>query len=152
NLGVDQPIGFFLHTPWPARCTFSSLPHHREIVEAMLAFNLIGFQTDDDCKNFADYVKVELGVTQVGDRVATSTGFCRLATFPIGIDADEFAKRATKAAAGPVIGRLRQSLQGSRLAIGADRVDYSKGLPNRLHAFDRLLTTQPAMKGQVSYL
>jgi len=152
KLGVEQPIGFFLHTPWPARGTVLALPHHREIVEAMLAFSLIGFQTEDDQRNFADYVKTELGMTPIGDRIATAHGHCRLATFPIGIDADEFARRATKAAAGPTIARLRQSLQGARLAIGVDRVDYSKGLPNRMLAFDRLLTTQPTLKGQLSYL
>src|SRR5690349_24147903 len=79
-------------------------------------------------------------------------GACRLATFPIGIDVDEFARRATKAAAGPQIARLRSSLAGAKLAIGVDRVDYSKGLTNRLRAFDRLFTKQPNLKGQVSLL
>jgi trehalose 6-phosphate synthase len=152
ELGIEHPIGFFLHTPWPERCTLTSIPHHREIVEAMLAYNLIGFQTDDDQNNFADYVKSELGMTRVGDMIMSPYGICRLATFPIGIDVDEFSRRATKASAGQAVARLRSSLQGSKLVIGADRVDYSKGLTNRIRAFDRMLTTQPALRGEVSYL
>ena len=56
DLGVTQPIGFFLHTPWPARAVIGGVPHHRELVEAMLAYDLIGFQTEDDCENFLSYV------------------------------------------------------------------------------------------------
>ena len=152
QLGIEQPIGFFLHTPWPECCTFSSMPHHREIVEAMLAFSLIGFQTEGDQRNFADYIKSELGMTMVNDMIMSPHGICRLATFPIGIDVEEFSRRATKASAGQAVARLRSSLQGSKLVIGADRVDYSKGLTNRVRAFDRMLTTQPALKGEVSYL
>ena len=152
RLGVEQPIGFFLHTPWPTSCTFAAMPNHREIAEAMLAFSLIGFQTDEDRKNFAEYVRKEFQLAEVNDAFSSNYGVCRLATFPIGIDVEEFARRATKSAAGPAVSRLRSSLQGAKLAIGADRVDYSKGLPNRIRAFDRLLTTQPSWKGGVSYL
>ena len=128
------------------------MPNHREIVEAMLAFSLIGFQTDDDRDNFAEYVRREFQVAIVNDEFITPYGTCRLATFPIGIDVEEFARRATKASAGQAVARLRSSLQGAKLAIGADRVDYSKGLANRIRAFDRLLTTQPTYKGAVSFL
>lgn len=152
RLGVEQPIGFFLHTPWPEAATIRALPNHRDIVQAMLCFDLVGFQTQDDQQNFANYLADELGISVADDAVMTSRGLCRLATFPIGIDAEEFARRANKAAAGPAITRLRTSLQGAKLAIGVDRVDYSKGLPNRIRAFDRLLTTQESLKGDVTYL
>ena len=152
QLGVEQPIGFFLHTPWPARATVCAMPYHREIVQAMLAFDLVGFQTDEDQANFADYLREELGLPVVDDGVTSNHGVCRLGTFPIGIDVEEFARRATKAAAGPEVGRLRASLQGAKLAIGVDRVDYSKGLINRIRAFDRMFTIQPNLKGEVSLL
>ncbi len=152
QLGVEQPIGFFLHTPWPARSTICSMPHHREIVQAMLAFDLVGFQTDEDHENFASYLKEELGLSVANDVVMSRHGPCRLATFPIGIDVEEFSRRATKAAAGPEIARLRASLQGAKLAIGVDRIDYSKGLTNRIRGFERMLDKQPALKGQVSLL
>jgi trehalose 6-phosphate synthase len=152
ELGIEQPLGFFLHTPWPARGTIVGLPHHRELVDAMLHYSLIGFQTEADRQHFAEYVRDELGLHVFNDEIHTGAGLCRIATFPIGIDVDAFAQRATKAAASPEINRLRASLNGAKLAIGVDRIDYSKGLPNRMRAFDRLLTTQPSMRGQVSFL
>src|SRR5487761_936190 len=71
DLGVTQPIGFFLHTPWPARDVIEGVPHHRDLVEAMLAYDLIGFQTEDDCENFASYLSSTLGLV-VDDGVVIS--------------------------------------------------------------------------------
>src|ERR1700680_3368746 len=62
NLGLTQPLGFFLHTPWPAHAMSEGVPHHRELIEAMLACDLIGFQTTDDCENFLDYLSSDLGL------------------------------------------------------------------------------------------
>ena len=128
------------------------VPHHRELIEAMLAYDLIGFQTEDDRENFADYVADELGLDVIDDLIASPRGFSRIAAFPIGIDAEAFASRAAKAVTRHDLGRLRASLQGVKLAIGVDRVDYSKGLENRVRAFDRMLVAQPALKGEVSLL
>src|SRR3979409_2705899 len=72
ELGVTHPVGFFLHTPWPARDIISGVPHHRELVEAMLAYDLIGFQTADDCENFLGYVSSELDLALPDGRVAVS--------------------------------------------------------------------------------
>ena len=152
SLGIEQPIGFFLHTPFPSRDVLHSLPHHRELVEAMLSYDLIGFQTDDDRTNFADFLKNELGLVASGDTFYSDHGATRLGTFPIGIDVKAFAERAVKASARPEITRLRSSLQGARLAIGVDRVDYSKGLANRFRAFDHMLQAQPLLKRTVSLL
>lgn len=152
KLGVTQPIGFFLHTPWPAVHVAASVPHHRELAEAMLAFDLIGFQTDEDRDNFADYLRQELGTKLRGDLVASRQRASRLATFPIGIDPEQFAQYANKAASHPQALRLRMSLNGARLAIGVDRLDYSKGLHNRIRAFDRMLEIQPTLKRHVGML
>jgi len=150
--GVRGPIGFFLHTPWPARAIISCVPHHRELIEAMLAYDLIGFQTEDDCENFLGYLQSELGLT-VADGVVTSRyGKSRCAVFPIGIDVEKFALQAAKASSHPDVSRLRRSLNGERLVIGVDRLDYSKGLVNRINAFDRMLAAQPALKRTVSML
>ena len=153
DLGVTQPIGFFLHTPWPARDVIEGVPHHRELVEAMLAYDLIGFQTDDDCENFASYLTSTLGLV-VDDGVVMSRqyGTTRIAVFPIGIDVEKFARQATKAVSHPDVSRLRRSLNGEKLAIGVDRLDYSKGLVNRINAFDRMWTTHPSMARTVSLL
>src|ERR1700760_1477795 len=152
DLGVDQPIGFFLHTPWAPRDVIEGVPHHRELVEAMLAYDLIGFQTEDDCENFSSYLSSTLGLT-VEDGVVTSQhGATRIAVFPIGIDVGKFARQAAKAVSHPDVSRLRRSLNGEKLAIGVDRLDYSKGLVNRIKAFDRMWTTHPSLARTVSRL
>jgi trehalose 6-phosphate synthase len=153
DLGVTQPIGFFLHTPWPARDVIEGVPHHRDLVEAMLAYDLIGFQTDDDCENFASYLSSTLGLV-VADGVVMSQrhGVTRIAVFPIGIDVEKFARQAAKAVSHPDVSRLRRSLNGEKLAIGVDRLDYSKGLVNRINAFDRMWTTHPSLARTVSLL
>src|SRR5258708_4105406 len=150
DLGVTEPLGFFLHTPWPARAVIGGVPHHRELVEAMLAYDLIGFQTEDDCENFLSYVQSDLGLF-VQDRIATSRyGASRAAVFPIGIDPEKFAQQAAKAVSHPDVSRLRRSLNGEKLAIGVDRLDYSKGLISRINAFDRMWTTQPQLARTLS--
>src|SRR3981189_349189 len=145
ELGVTQPIGFFLHTPWPARSIVEGVPHHRELVEAMLAYDLIGFQTEDDCESFISYLSSELGLKIESGVVASRYGPSHIAVFPIGIDPEKFAPQAAKAVAHPDVSRLRRSLNGEKLAIGVDRLDYSKGLINRINAFDRMWTPQPAL-------
>ena len=152
DLGVTQPIGFFLHTPWPARAVMGGVPHHRELVEAMLAYDLIGFQTQDDCDNFLSYVEQDLGLLVQGGIVASRYGTSHVQVFPIGIDPEKFAAQAAKAVSHPDVSRLRRSLNGEKLAIGVDRLDYSKGLINRINAFDRMWTLQPTLGRAVSLL
>ena len=152
RLEVGRPIGFFLHTPWAERNTIVALPHHADLVSAMLAYDLIGFQTDDDRRNFEDYLQWEFGLTVTDGAVSSKYGITRLGTFPIGIDVDEFAGRAVRAIARPEISRLRASLQGTKLALGVDRLDYSKGLSNRMLAFNRMFDLEPSLKRAVSLL
>ncbi|MFD2181264.1 alpha,alpha-trehalose-phosphate synthase (UDP-forming) [Rhodoplanes azumiensis] len=163
KLDVNLPIGFFLHTPMPGRDAMVAVPHHRELIEAMLAYDLIGFQTIDSQRNFESYLSRELGLavtraaaTSTAPRGATTVrsrrGETRLGTFPITIDAETFASRATKAAARPEVSRLRSSLHGGRLVVGVDRVDYSKGIPNRLRGFAHLLDTEPALRREVTLM
>ena len=152
DLGVTRPLGFFLHTPWPVRAVMEGVPHHRELVEAMLAYDLIGFQTEDDCENFLEYLSSGLGLESEDGIVTSRHGKSRVAVFPIGIDAEKFALQAAKAVSHPDVSRLRRSLNGEKLAIGVDRLDYSKGLVNRINAFDRMWTLQPALTRTVSLL
>jgi trehalose 6-phosphate synthase len=152
DLGVTRPLGFFLHTPWPVRAVMEGVPHHRELVEAMLAYDLIGFQTEDDCENFLEYLSSGLGLESEDGVVTSRHGKSRVAVFPIGIDAEKFALQAAKAVSHPDVSRLRRSLNGEKLAIGVDRLDYSKGLVNRINAFDRMWTLQPALTRTVSLL
>jgi trehalose 6-phosphate synthase len=152
RLGIEHPVGFFLHTPFPTRDMVQSLPHHRELVQAMLAYDLIGFQTNEDRANFAEYLVHELDLTIRADSVATERGTTRLASFPIGIDATAFAERAARSFNRAEVARLRSSLLGARLVIGVDRLDYSKGLENRFRAFDLMLRNDPALRRTVRLL
>src|SRR4051794_8790150 len=152
DLGVTEPVGFFLHTPWPARGIMETVPHHRELIEAMLACDLIGFQTKGDCENFLACVETDLGLAVRDGVVRSRYGETRIAVFPIGIDPDKFAQQAAKAMSHPDVSRLRRSLNGEKLAIGVDRLDYSKGLVNRINAFDRMWTAQPSLARTVSLL
>ncbi len=152
RLGISRPIGFFLHTPWAERHAMAAVPHQAEIVREMLAYDLIGFQTVEDRQHFEDFLRIELGIMTADGTIATEWGWTQLATFPIGIDVNEFAKRATDAASRGEVSRLRASLQGAKLVLGVDRLDYSKGLANRVRAFDRMLEHEPKLKGSVSML
>ena len=152
DLGITERIGFFLHTPWPTRAIMGGVPHHRELIEAMLAYDLIGFQTEDDCENFVSYISSTLGLVVDDGVVASKQGTTRIAVFPIGIDVEKFARQAAKAISHPDVSRLRRSLNGEKLAIGVDRLDYSKGLINRISAFDRMWTAQTSLTRTVSLL
>jgi trehalose 6-phosphate synthase len=153
KLGVNKRIGFFLHTPWPKRRVMVQLPQFRELVEAMLAYDLIGFQTDRDRDNFVDLLRNEMQIPCSGNNFCRSGyGATRLASFPIGIDTESFSTRARDADSDPLVQRLRTSLGSRQLVIGVDRVDYSKGLSQRLQAFDHLLDTNPKLHRRLTFL
>jgi trehalose 6-phosphate synthase len=151
-LGIRRPIGFFLHTPLPERSALTAVPNHRDLIRAMLAYDQIGFQTESDRDNFVDYVTQVLDLDCSDDVVTSPHGTTRLGVFPISIDAEAFAARATKSAARPEVARLRSSLHGAKLVIGVDRVDYSKGIANRIHGFARMLEAQPTLRRAVAML
>jgi trehalose 6-phosphate synthase len=150
--GIMQPIGFFLHTPFPARNVMLGVPQHDELIRAMMSFDIIGFQTEDDVANFADYLTRELGLTGRNNTFVINGRRVHLHAFPIGINVEEFAERAAKSSARPEITRLRASLMGRKLAIGVDRLDYSKGLPNRIRALERMFDLQPERRGTMHLL
>ncbi|MFK4531912.1 trehalose 6-phosphate synthase [Bradyrhizobium ottawaense] len=142
--GVQQPIGFFLHTPWPAPHV-QLLPHHRELVESMLAYDLIGFQTDEDRQNFLACVRADLELTPDENGVVISRNgrVTRCQVFPIGIDTDRFAQYAADAGSHADALLLLQGLDREKLAVGVDRLDYTKGLDNRVRAIDHRLNKEP---------
>jgi trehalose 6-phosphate synthase len=152
TLGVTTPVGFFLHTPWPVPSIVESVPYQRELITAMLAYDLIGFQTAEDCENFRACLRNLSGLKFQGELVLSPHGRTRLATFPIGIDVEKFTREAAKAVTHPDVTRLSRSLNGARLAIGVDRLDYSKGLINRIKAFDRMWAMRPQLTRAVSLL
>src|SRR6201747_74557 len=152
DLGITQPIGLFMHTPWPTRAVIAGVPHHRAVIESMLAYDLIGFQTDDDCENFLSYAQSDLDLVVHDSVVISHHGRTRAEVFPIGIDPQKFSQLAAKAVTHPDVSRLRRSLNGEALAIGVDRLDYFKGLGKRIKGFDRVWTLAPQAKRATSLL
>ena len=151
--GVKNRIGFFLHIPWPARRLFTTLPQHQSLVEAMFAYDLVGFQTEDSRSAFEDYVVQEVGgVVQDGVEATAFGRRLRLGVFPIGLDASAFAEAVKGEAARAWRERMRESLIGRRMIIGVDRLDYSKGLEERFLAYEDYLQATPEALEQVFLL
>ena len=151
--GVTQPMGFFLHTPFPAMEIFTALPSHYALVRALCSYDVVGFQTENDLRAFLDYIVHEAGGSILGDHLIRAFGrTVRVEVFPIGIDTEDFVESARQAADSESTKRLRKRV-GKRLwLIGVDRLDYSKGLVERFHSFERLLETRPEYRGKVTLM
>ena len=153
QLGVRQPLGFFLHTPFPAWQVLLTLPNHAALVRALTAYDLVGFQTAIDVRAFCDYVVGEAGGTVAEDGTVEAFGHrFRVGSYPIGIDPDRVAEMAREAAASRAAERLRASLGERKLIIGVDRLDYSKGLLARFRAFERLLEREPSSRRTTTFI
>jgi trehalose 6-phosphate synthase len=150
---VGNPIGFFLHIPFPAPEVLAGLPNADRLVRRMLAYDVVGFQTSRDAANFRRFAVEELGARELGDeQLEVSGGKVVARAFPIGIDAAGFARQATTPEARRHTARAEKLLAGRQQIIGVDRIDYSKGLPERFRAFGRLLEDYPENRGQVSLM
>ena len=153
RLRVDNPIGFFLHIPFPAPEVLATLPVHEALVRALFAYDLVGFQTENDLQAFRDYVEREAGGWIGRDGTIHAYGrSVRAGSFPISIDTRLVAARAARAASTRRAARLRDSLSDQRLVIGVDRLDYTKGLVHRFDAVERLLETNPQYRRAVVVL
>lgn len=153
-LGMKHRVGFFLHVPFPHFQLLRALPKSTEIVRALLAYDLVGFQTETDRASFLDAVRLTHGADAVrnGGSVSAEVPAVRTGVFPIGVDVKGVGQSAARAAAAGVVQRSVQSLLGRRLIIGADRLDPSKGLLERFRAYRQFLEDYPEQRGQVTYL
>ena len=152
--GVTNRIGFFLHVPMPSSDLLAALPAHRELFAGLSSYDLVGFQTVRDLERFQDYVRLFGGgkvVTQGELETADGRRF-RAGAFPISIDTQGIARQAAAAMRKPAVQRLRASLTDRGLAIGVDRLDYSKGLPERFRAVERYLEKYPEQRGNLTFL
>ena len=149
SAGCRQRMGFFLHIPWPSLEVLLALPMHRQIVKALCAYDLLGFQTEDHLLCFQDYIRREAGGEVGKDGTVKAFGrTLRAAAFPIGVDTEMFAKMAAESEGSRQVVRLQESLGSRDLMIGVDRLDYSKGLIKRVEAFEHLLTAYPDNRGK----
>ena len=151
--GFKGRLGFFLHIPFCPPEIFMALPASHDIVRALLAFDLLGFQTPTDRRNFANFCVQELGGEKLpGDRIRVGARIVQASAFPIGIDAEAFARFAVSPEAGEHEEMLRDLARGRLQIVGVDRLDYSKGLVQRLLGFERLLEDFPEHRGRVNFL
>ena len=140
KMGMENKIGFFLHTPFPPLDIFAKLPWCTLILEALLEYDVVGFQTRRDRNNFAYCVESMLKGLNVDARkqVSTMTTPKReigIGSFPISIDFRDFARQAASADVVQAAKRLRETIPNQQIVISVDRLDYSKGIPEKLRAF-----------------
>ena len=145
---LDNPLGFYLHIPFPSPEVMMALPWHRELAKALCAYDLIGFQTRRDLQNFQDFLQREMDARIDSDGNLQAFGrTLRANAFPIGIDTDNFAAMASSIE--PQKPRSSENGQRIRQIIGVDRLDYTKGLVERFRAFEALIETHPEHRGRV---
>lgn len=155
-LGIQRRTGFFLHIPFPSVDIFLKLPWRDRVLQALLEYDLIGLQTLRDRRNLLaclQYLRPDVKVISRGGPVLTlevGERQVRLGSFPISIDFATFASRAATAKVSSRTAWIRKGLMGSRLILGTDRLDYTKGLPERLLAFENLLERYPEYRAKVT--
>ena len=151
--GHRNRIGFFLHVPFPPPEIVTALPNHEWLIPQLSAYDLVGLQTENDATNCARYFENECRLQKLGHftyQVAERT--VRVGAFPIGIETAEFSRMARRSVRSPLVTNVVESLAGRAMMIGVDRLDYSKGLAQRLDAFERFLAVYPDWRGKVTYL
>ncbi len=152
-LGVTNRIGFFLHIPFVPPSLLAVLPCAGELMASLSACDVIAFQTVGDKNEFLDNVTASLGLRpDAGDSYEFAGRRVQVAVTPIGIDAAKFAAEAARAELTAEAARLHESLGDRALVLGVDRLDYSKGLPQRFDAFGRLLYAYPQHRRCVNFL
>lgn len=144
TLGVTSRSEFFLHTPFPSVDIFSKLPWRSEILRGLLMFDAVGFQTDRDLENYLQCVRhfvkdAEIEGTGRVRSVTIDGREAHVGSFPISIDFEYFNSTANASGAIIEAKRLREKFGDHRIILGADRLDYTKGIPHRLRAFRRAL-------------
>ena len=147
-------IGVFWHIPFPPAGAFGILPWRAELLSGLLGADLLGFQTETDARNFLDCVETYLAlpVEREPARIRMADRAVQVAALPVGVDAAGFRAQALDPAVRDEASRLRATLGAEVVLIGVDRLDYTKGIPERLLGFERFLERQPAWRRRVSLL
>lgn len=149
-------IGQFWHIPWPNREVFRICPWGRELIEGLLANDLLGFHIRYHCENFLDAVAAttEAQVDHEGGAVIRGGHRTRVWPFPISVDFDEIGAQVMSDEVTARVQRWRQQLgvTNQRVIVGVDRIDYTKGIPERLRAIDELFSTHREYLGKVRFV
>ena len=151
--GIKQPLGFFLHIPFPAIEVLTTVPTHRDLVKALCAYDVIGFQTHNDLRAFQDYIVCEAKGEILDNNLVRAFGHTfRAETFPISIDDIEFENYGKQAVKSTWYKRLHKHPGNRRWVLGVDRLDYSKGIAERFLSFKRLLERYPDYRNHVTLI
>ncbi|KAL2801686.1 glycosyl transferase [Aspergillus granulosus] len=147
--GINFKIGFFLHTPFPSYEVFRILPMKKKILTALLHCNLIGFHTESYAKHFVDTCCQILKLFTSSSHVQFHSSNVAVGVFPIGIEPERFAQTIQKSGVQERIRALSRRYQGAKLIVSVDRLDYIKGVPQKLKALEIFLTEYPEWVGKV---
>jgi len=149
--GIHNRIGFFLHIPFPTPEIFNALPVHAELLEQMADYDLLGFQTENDRQAFLDGVSGQTRLMSRGGKSHTAWGKAfHTEVYPIGIEPQEIARQAT-GPLPPKLAQLKAELKDVKNIFSVERLDYSKGLPERFQAYETLLEKYPQHHGKIRY-
>ena len=138
--GVKDPMGFYLHIPFPSYDLLRAMPGYRELLDDLLHYDLLGFQTNNDLHAFRQAAIETFGAVVSGDTIECNGQKIRTGVYPVGIDVDELTAEAEHSRDNEQARQLKADLGERDLIIGADRLDYSKGLVQRFNAIEALLT------------
>ena len=154
NRHFANRMGFFLHIPWPPMRLLVSLPSHRELVDSLFSYDVIGFQTQDSLEAFIDYIQGQIpeAVIHEDGSVDYLGRHVRLIACPIGVDCEPFRAAAQGPVAQEMQTRMTASANGRTMIIGVERLDYSKGLAERFLGYERFLSARPELHGKVFLL
>lgn len=150
---VNNRIGFFLHTPFPSPQVLLNVPPHQELIKSLCCYDLVGFQTDTDRTAFHDYIVRYAGGTVSEEGQINAYGrSLRTGVYRIGVFPDEIAAEAARNESRQQVLELKHSLEGRKLVMSVDRLDYSKGLIERFRAFEQLLEHAPHWRENVTFV
>ncbi|KAJ4291284.1 Trehalose-6-P synthase/phosphatase complex synthase subunit [Collariella sp. IMI 366227] len=149
NSKKNVKIGFFLHTPFPSSEIYRILPVREQLLLGVLDCDLIGFHTYDYARHFLSSCSRILGTTTTPNGVEWHGRFVTVGAFPIGIDPEKFVEGLKKESVQERIRVLKRKFEGVKLIVGVDRLDYIKGVPQKLHALEVFLTEHPEWIGKI---
>lgn len=152
-LGCTQRIGFFLHIPLPPPLILAAIPGHDWLIRALFAYDVVGFQSQSDLDHFSRYVETEAHAQRLPDQRWRAFGrTVHAGAFPIGIDVEEFSQLANGPEAMAMYQRMKTEYSRRKLLVGVDRLDYSKGLPQRMRAFREFLHKNPDLRSSATLI
>jgi trehalose 6-phosphate synthase len=154
SAGIENPIGFFLHVPFPSYEALRAAPGHEFLLRCLCAYDVLGFHTAGDLAAFQTCIREPIVGAEFLDKNRVKVGGAELIAdvFPIGVDVDEIQRLSAESQTLKQVQSMVRSLAGRELIIGVDRLDYSKGLTQRMLAYERLLEKYPNAQKNVTLM